>query len=81
MEEIIRASAIIHISRFGRAQGSLLPNRLTGRQAPLKGRTLRVRFVSVGKELAKTFVCFVVLKERSDVYIPYFKHKTLYRYV
>jgi hypothetical protein len=36
-------------SRFGRAQGSLLPHHLTGRQAPLKGKAPVVRFVGVVK--------------------------------
>jgi len=35
---------ITKFSRFRRAQGSLLPHRLTGRQAPLKRSAPRVRF-------------------------------------
>ncbi len=43
-----RGNQITKFSRFGRAQGSLLPNRLTG-LTPLKGMALWVRFVGFVK--------------------------------
>lgn len=52
--QLLRMSGTVtlHIrmfSRFERAHGSLLPQRLTGRQAPLKGMTLVIWFISVMK--------------------------------
>ena len=40
---------ITKFSSFGRAHGSCLPHRLTGRQAPLKGCAPLVRFFGVVK--------------------------------
>jgi hypothetical protein len=64
---------ITKFSRFGRAHGSLLPHHLTGRQAPLKGRALVVRFVGVVKterykKLSARLLLVILISQKENSY-------------